>query len=37
MLTSQLVSWPSDSISGNARVYPHAYAWRLSTGLSRYA
>jgi len=24
-----LVSCPSDSVSGNARVYPHAYAWRL--------
>jgi hypothetical protein len=23
---------PSDSISGNAGVYPHAYAWRLSIG-----
>ena len=25
-----LVSCPSDSISGNARVCPHAYAWRFS-------
>src|SRR5580704_11933406 len=24
------LSCPSDSVSGNARVYPHAYAWRLS-------